>query len=99
MRYLFLSLCLGALLLGGCAGGPPPLPPEPVIQTKEVNVAVPVPCAALAKLGEEPSYADTDTALAAAPDIFESTRLLLKGRLQRIKRGAEYIAARTACTF
>ncbi len=90
---------LAALLLSGCAGRAGLPPPEPVVVTKEVKVAVPVPCPALAKLGSEPDYADTDAALRAAPDIFEQTRLLLKGRLQRIKRTSEYAAARLACSF
>lgn len=90
-------ILLAALALAGCAGSVPP--PEPIVKTVEVKVAVPTPCPALAKLGEEPSYADTDAALTASPDIFESTRLLLKGRLQRAKRLLEYSAARVACTF
>lgn len=97
MKYL--SLALGILALSGCASGPALPRPEPEIRTVEVKVPTPVPCAALGKLGPEPSYADTDAALAASPDIFESTRLLLKGRLQRAQRLAEYGAARVACTF
>lgn len=92
-------IVLAALALAGCGGRAVIPPPEPEIKTIEVKVAVPAPCPALAKLGEEPSYADTDAALAASPDIFESTRLLLKGRLQRTKRLAEYGAAKVACTF
>jgi len=90
---------ISLLALAGCAGRAGLTPPEPEVKTVEVKVAVPVPCAALAKLGPEPNYADTDAALLAAPDIFEQARILSKGRLQRIKRGSEYIAARVACTF
>lgn len=93
------KIILAALLLSGCAGRAGLPPPEPVVQVKTVNVAVPVPCAAMAKLGPEPNYADTDAALLAAPDIFEQARILSKGRLQRIKRASEYLAARVACTF
>lgn len=88
-----------SLALTGCAGRAGLTTPEPVVVTKTVNVAVPVPCAALAKLGAEPDYADTDDAILAAPDIFEQVRILSKGRLQRIKRGSEYIAARVACAL
>jgi len=90
---------ISLLALVSCAGRAGLAPPEPVVQTKEVKIAVPVPCDALAKLGPEPNYVDTDAALRAAPDIFEQARLLSKGRLQRIKRASEYIAARVACTF
>ena len=93
------KIILAALLLSGCAGRGQLTPPEPVVVTKEVQVAVPVACPALAKLGPEPDYADTDDALRAAPDIFEQARILAKGRLQHIKRTSEYIAARVACTF
>lgn len=91
-------LITAAIVLSGCATTPRPAP-EPIIKIVEVKVAVPVPCPALAKLGEEPSYADTDTALSASPDIFESTRLLLKGRLQRSKRLVDYGIAKLSCTF
>lgn len=90
---------ISLLVLASCAGRAGLTPPEPVVKTVEVKVAVPVPCDALAKLGPEPDYADTDAAIRTAPDIFEQSRILAKGRLQRIKRGAEYIAARVACTF
>lgn len=95
MRYAILA----ALLLAGCAEQTKRPPPEPVIKTQTVNVATPVPCPALAKLGNEPNYVDTDAALKAAPDIFEQTRLLLEGRIQRTDRLSSYAAARAACTF
>ncbi len=94
-RFAIISL----LVLSSCAGRAGLTPPEPVVQIKTVNVATPVPCGAMAKLGSEPDYADTDAAVRAAPDIFEQARILAKGRLQRVKRLGEYAAARVACTF
>ena len=96
---LWALIFAAALALTGCGGRDSLTPPEPIVKTVEVKVAVPVPCPALAKLGEEPSYADTDAALSASPDIFESARLLLKGRLQRTKRLVEYGAAKISCVF
>lgn len=97
MRTLFI-MCLAAML-AGCAGHQRIEAPEPVIKTVEVKVPTPVPCPALAKLGPEPAYPDTDAAIAAAPDIFVAAKLMAAGRLMRIKRGAEYAAAKTACVF
>jgi len=88
-----------ALALGGCGAKHVATAPEPVVKTVEVKVAQPVPCDALASIGPVPSYPDTDAALAAAPDIFEETRLLLSGRIMRIKRAMQYEAAKTACVF
>lgn len=85
-------------LLGGCATTPTACP-KPIIQTKEVLVPTPVPCKALTDLGAEPSYLDTDAALAGAPDVFEQARLLLKGRLMRGQRLAAYGVAKVACVF
>lgn len=93
-----IAACM-ALALGACAGHQRIETPEPVIKTVEVKVATPVPCPALAKLGAEPSYPDSDAAIGAAPDIFEASRLLSAGRLMRIKRLAEYGAAKVACVF
>lgn len=93
-----ITIILPMLLLAACAGRVH-TPPEPMIVTKEVNVAVPVPCPALAKLGAEPAYPDTDAAINAAPDIFTVSKLYAKGRLLRAQRLAEYAAARVACTF
>ena len=96
---LWVLIGCAALALTGCAGRQHLDTPEPVIKTLEVKVAVPVACPALAKLGPEPTYDDTDAALKSAGDIFESTRLLLKGRIQRTERLAAFGAARIACTF
>lgn len=84
------------LLLTSCSSVPTP-PPEPVVVTKEVKVAVPVPCAALEKIGAEPDYPDTDKALAAAPNLFERVKLLLQGRLMRVERLAQYNVAKVTC--
>ncbi len=81
-----------ALFLVGCA---PSAPPEPVIKTVTVNVPVTVPCKK--DIGPEPQYADTDAALRAAPNLYERVRLLVAGRLQRIQREADRIAAYSAC--
>lgn len=85
------------LLLSGCAHVPAP-PPEPRVVVKEVKVAVAVRCAALEELGPmEPSYSDTDGALAGAANIFERVKLLLQGRVQRDARLARYVAAKGSC--
>lgn len=97
MKNTLTAILCTAVLVGCSAHVQSQLPPAVV--TKTINVAVPVPCPALTNLGSEPSYADTDGALAIAPDIFEATRLLLKGRLQRAQRLSVYAAARVACTF
>jgi hypothetical protein len=94
---IFLTVC--AFALTACGGKNVLPPPEPIIKTVEVKVAVPVPCPALAKLGPEPAYPDTDAALNAAPDIWVATKLITAGRLMRLKRLAEYGAARASCTF
>lgn len=97
MIRAFVALA-GLALATACAHQPIDTP-EPVIKTVEVKIATPVPCGALAKLGAEPAYADSDAAIAAAEDIWEVSKLYAKGRLQRIKRLAEYGAAKAACTF
>lgn len=89
-----LVFVVGVLILTGCAGTPPP---EPVIITKEVQVAVPVQCKALEQLGPEPAYPDTDEAIKAAPSLFERTKLILKGRIMRIQRLAEYQVVKVTC--
>ena len=89
-------LCYAALALAGCATTQAP-PPEPVIRTVEVKVPTPVPCKAIEELGAEPVYADTDAALAAAPGLFDRTKLLLQGRAQRAARLGQYLAAKMSC--
>lgn len=85
-------------LLAGCAHHQAP-PPEPVVRTVEVKVAVPVPCPALVALGEEPSYPDTDAAIAAAGTIGELAALYAKGRVMRAQRLLEYSVAKASCIF
>ena len=85
------------LLLSGCAHVAAP-PPEPVVRTVEVQVPVTVPCKALEDLGPtEPSYPDTNAALAGAADLFERVKLLLQGRALRSARLDQYHAAKVSC--
>lgn len=72
---------------------------EPEIRTVEVKVAVPVPCAALEALGPEPTYPDTDAAIAEAETIGALARLYAKGRLMRTQRLAEYLSVKASCLF
>lgn len=87
-----------ALALAGCKT-PPPVDLVPSIRTVETKVAVPVPCPALAALGEEPSYPDTDEAIAAAATIGALAALYAKGRVMRVQRLAEYAVAKAGCQF
>jgi hypothetical protein len=87
--------CLATLVaLGGCVT--PPDVSEPP-RTITVNVPTPVPCEALAALGAEPSYPDTDEALRLAPGIGQLAQLYRAGRAMRQQRLDEYITARAAC--
>jgi hypothetical protein len=88
MRHL---LCIAlALCVASCAAAG-----EPRIVTKEVSVPVAVKCSA--DPGPAPAYVDTAEALKAAPDVFERVKLLLAGRLQRMAREAELVAANAGC--
>lgn len=89
---------LSATALAGCATVPKE-PSEPLVRTVEVKVAQPVPCPALAQLGPEPAYPDTDAAIIAAPSAGARAKLYVSGRLMRIQRLAEYSAAALACNF
>lgn len=94
-----LALVIAAAIgLGGCASTPSK-PLEPSIRTVEVKVAVPVPCPALTELGEEPSYPDTDEAIAKAATIGQLAALYAKGRAMRVQRLLEYSVARASCVF
>ena len=86
-----LAACLSLLALAACAT----TPPAPQIDTKTVQVAVPVACNPA--IGPEPAYPDTDAALKAAPDVYQRVKLLVAGRLERIAREAELSAALSAC--
>lgn len=77
------------LTAGSCATTQGP------VQAQRVEVPVPVKCAA--DPGPDPTFADTPQALGAAGDLFERTKLLLAGRLQRDSRIAELKAANTGC--
>lgn len=61
-----------AVALAGC-----PAPPDPQVVTREVKVAVPVPCKP--NLGARPAlktYDEIKAALAAAPNFDEKTKLI-----------------------
>lgn len=89
-----------ALSLAGCGHMGQLPPPEPVVRTVTVKVPTAIPCPALAQLGGEPSYPDTDAALrAVASNLADALTLLGVGRLLRIQRLAEYEAAKTGCSF
>jgi hypothetical protein len=62
---------------------------EPVIDTVEVQIPIPVPCVSDATPDRPAGYADTDAALLAAPDMAARYRLLIAGRDQRDARLAE----------
>ncbi|HEY5346573.1 MAG TPA: hypothetical protein VIJ72_00155 [Rhizomicrobium sp.] len=77
------------LLLCGCATS------QAVLKTQTVNVPVALSCKP--DIGSAPAYPDTPSAIAAAPDIFARTKLLLAGRMARIQREAELTVALAAC--
>lgn len=88
------ALILSALLLASCTSTPRPSP-EPIVQIVEVKVPIAVPCDP--DIGPDPAYVDTAEAIAAAPDIFARTVLLLAGRIQRIARDEVKTAALAEC--
>lgn len=88
------ALILSALLLASC-GTTAETAPEPVVQIVEVKVPVAVACSP--DIGPEPAYVDTAEAIAAAPDIFARTVLLVAGRVQRIARDEVKTAALDEC--
>ena len=90
---------LACTLLAACGGKVAKPLPVPRIEVVETKVTVPVPCPALAALGPEPTYPDTDEAIAAASTVGQLSKLYVKGRLLRAQRLAEYAVARAACTF
>lgn len=87
-------LILSALLLASCTPTPKPAP-EPVVQIVKVKVPIAVSCDP--DIGPDPAYVDTAEAIAAAPDIFARTVLLLAGRIQRIARDEVKSAALAEC--
>lgn len=91
MKYLLgcLTLCLGA-----CAS---PAPPEPIIQTVEVRVPVPVSCVPDDFDREPPDYPDMDAALIGAEDAAERYNLLWAGRGVRQAREVELMGVLEGC--
>lgn len=88
MRALIL---IAVLALVGCAA-----PTQ--IETKEVDVTIPVSCdKAIVNLPPPPKYVDTPAALSAAKDILDRVKLLVAGRIQREHREAELNAVLLAC--
>lgn len=88
------TICLAALALAtltACGSNPKP---EPRIITRTVEVPVSVPCAVSVT---EPTFPDTDEALAGAADIFEAAKLVMAGRLMRMAALGEYRAAVKGC--
>lgn len=96
---IFACICFAAAFLSACSGGPAPAP-EPIIRTVEVQVPFDDPrCAreAIAELGPEPAYPDTDQALQAAPNVYEQVKLLMAGRAMRAARVAAKTTALAEC--
>lgn len=92
-------LALGAAALAaGCAHDRVERP-VPEVRTVEVVVQQPIPCPALAQLGPEPLYPDTDDAIRAAVNMAERAYLYVVGREMRSQRLSEYQAAAAACNF
>jgi hypothetical protein len=89
---------LAAIPLAACQTTPEE-PSEPQIRTVEVVVNKPVPCPALAELGPEPLYPDTDEAIAAADGIGELSQMYRVGRAMRQARLMTYMAVAAACNF
>ncbi len=96
MKKHLALLCVIAVAACGKAQRPEPIP---IVETKEVKVAVPVPCKALASLGPEPAYPDSDAAIAAEEDVGKLAKMYAKGRLLRVQRLAEYAVAKASCVF
>lgn len=94
MKRLLIAACLAAAspMLAAC---PSATVPEPQLQTKIVEVPVPVPCPT--KVGPDPEYPDTESALAAVADVFEGVKLLKAGRALRIARESELKSAVNSC--
>jgi hypothetical protein len=85
-----MAFTVAALTLTACATAP-----EPRIITRTVEVPISVPCAVSVT---EPTYVDTDEAIAGAPNLYELAKLYAAGRLQRIGALGEYRAAVAGCS-
>lgn len=90
-------LCV-ALALAGCATTRLPAP-EAQVRVEKVEIAVPVPCKALAELGPEPAFPDTPEAIERAATIGELAALYAQGRAMRVQRLAAYAVAKATCVF
>lgn len=99
MRLLTMLAGVALCALAGACATAPQVPLEPSLRSVEVKVAVPVACPALKALGEEPSYPDTDAAIAASETIGQLAALYAKGRAMRAQRLAEYAVAKAGCIF
>jgi hypothetical protein len=91
MNRLTILILAASVALAACET-PGRTPPLEII---EVPIPMTVKCAE--KLGPAPAYPDTPEALRAAPNIFERTKLLLRGRALRDARAAELTAAIAGC--
>lgn len=94
-----ITLALAALAASCLVAGCQTRSSEPRVRIERVLVPQPVPCPALAALGPEPTYPDTDEAIANAPSIGVLAQLYRAGRLLRTQRLKEFAAAVTACDF
>lgn len=65
------------------------------LDVQRVEVPVPVKCAAAKPA--KPDLVDSGSALKAAPNLFEKSKLLLAGRAQRDGYIAELEASRAGC--
>ena len=90
--FRLLTIAAAAATLTACANAPDP---SPKVEVREVATPVAVTCAP--PLGAAPVYPDSDVALMAAPELFARVRLLVAGRLLRLARERELMAALTAC--
>lgn len=92
MKFLVLPLAL--VLLTGCGTVRDTL--GPIIETREVKVAVPVKCDVKVDMSVQ-QYADAPSAVLAAPNVFERGRLVLKANKQREARLAAVEPALRLC--
>lgn len=94
-----IAMALSATLpLAACCTTPSE-PSEPQIRVVERVETKPVPCPALAELGPEPLYPDTDDAIKEADGIGELSQMYRIGRAMRDARLMVYIATAAACNF
>lgn len=89
-----LTAAVIAGFLAGCTGDKPATP-EPIVATHDVAVAVQVPCLKRFEdvKAKKPTFPDTPEALAAAPNIYEATKLYKAG--QKLHIGWESLLEKT----